>query len=106
MTQADLRRELSALGLPVAYRVFRESVAPPFIVYLEVNSADVMADNSNYVSVATHQIELYTALKDPPTEALVQDKLKSLRLPYAKFESWIETENLYQIVYEVQLIGG
>ncbi|MNW67893.1 hypothetical protein D3C74_465610 [compost metagenome] len=51
-------------------------------------------------------MELYTTKKDLATEKKVQDKLKELGLPYSKLESWLDDEKLYQILYEIQLIGG
>lgn len=106
MTLAELKVALESLGMPVAYGEFLEPVAPPFITYGFAYSADKMADNQNYVSAGFYQIELYTKKKDPASEKLVEDKLKELRLPYSKVEAWLDSENLRQVVYEIQLIGG
>lgn|SRR5690606_37903453 len=106
MTQAELLQALKETGYPVAYGSFRSAVSPPFITYQFAYSSDVMADNINYVEVSNFQIELYTAKKDLAVEKLVQDKLKELGLPYSKVETWLEEERLYQVIYEIQLIGG
>ena len=105
MTQAELYQALKSLGMPVAYGSFSTPVTPPFITYQFAYSSDLIADNQNYVDISNFQVELYTAKKDLAAEKLVQDKLKELGLPYAKTEAWIEEEKLYQIIYEVQLIG-
>ncbi|OJF16921.1 MAG: hypothetical protein A6D91_08945 [Bacillaceae bacterium G1] len=105
MTQAELYQALKSLGIPVAYGSFSTPVTPPFITYQFAYSSDLIADNQNYVDISNFQVELYTAKKDLAAEKLVQDKLKELGLPYAKTEAWIEEEKLYQIIYEVQLIG-
>lgn len=106
MTQTELFQALKSLGMPVAYGEFTTPQTPPFICYQYAYSGDIMADNQNYVEVGFYQIELYTAKKDPAAEKLVEDKFKELRLPYSKIETWLDSENLRQVIYEVQLIGG
>ena len=111
MTLQELYTALKAIGYPVAYSHFLDTQqspapAPPFITYREAYSSDVMADNLNYVGVSNIQIELYTDRKDPAAEAAVQNKLKELGLPYSKTETYIEDERLFQVIYEIQLIGG
>lgn len=106
MTQTELYGALKSLGLPVTYGEFPQPTNPPFITYQFVYSGDLIADNWNYIEASYFQIELYTAKKDPATEKLVQDKLKELRLPYSKIETWLDSEKLRHVIYEVQLIGG
>jgi hypothetical protein len=106
MTQIELLQELKAIGYPVAYFEFKTEPKPPYMVYLFVNGNDVMADNHNYAEISNFQIELYTAIKDLTAEKAVQDKLKDSRLAYTKSETKVESEDLYQVVYEVQIIGG
>jgi hypothetical protein len=79
---------------------------PPFICYQFIGSNDVIADNQNYKAIGSYDIELYTEKKDPAAEALAEGLLKTNRLPYIKREFFIETENLRQVIYEIQLIGG
>jgi NADPH-dependent ferric siderophore reductase len=106
MTLAGLYTALNSLGMPVAYGSFPQPIEPPFIVYLFTSSDDMMADNQNYMEISNFQVELYTAKKDTVKEVLIQDKLKELRLPYQKLETWISSEKLYQNVYLIQKIGG
>lgn len=106
MTQAELYQALKSIGYPVAYGSFSSPVTPPFITYQFAYSNDMMADNVNYVPIENFQIELYTTKKDLVTEQKVQDKLKDLGLPYRKFEAYLDSEKLFQIVYEIQIIGG
>lgn len=106
MTQAELYQALKSLGMPVAYGSFSTPVTPPFITYQFAYSSDLIADNQNYVDISNFQVELYTAKKDLAAEKLVQDKLKELGLPYSKVETFLEEEKLYQVIYEIQLIGG
>ena len=111
MTLQELYTALKAIGYPVAYSHFLDTQqspapAPPFITYREAYSNDLIADNQNYVPVSNVQIELYTDRKDPAAEAAVQNKIKELGLPYSKTETYIEDERLFQVIYEIQLIGG
>ncbi|WP_010278805.1 hypothetical protein [Paenibacillus senegalensis] len=106
MTQTELLQELRAIGYPVAYSHFKSSPPPPYLVYLFAYNNDLQADNMNYAEISNFQIELYTAIKDLTAEKAVQDKLKELKLPYRKSGTWIEGEGLFQIMYEIQLIGG
>lgn len=111
LTQAELFTALKTLGMPVTYGEFKgtpENPAPPppFITYQFAYSGDLMADNQNCIGLDNFQVELYTVKKDPAREKLVQDKLKELLLPYGKTETWLDSENLRQIVYEIQLTGG
>lgn len=106
MTQTELYQALKSLGMPVAYGEFTSPQTPPFITYQYAYSGDMIADNQNYVEAGYFQVELYTAEKEPAVEKLVEDKLKELRLPYSKIETWLDSENLRQAIYEVQLIGG
>ncbi|MFE1630745.1 hypothetical protein ACFLFF_28790 [Brevibacillus reuszeri] len=110
MKQEDLFQELKSLGLPVAYGQFTSTLKnpappPPFITYQFSYSNDLIADNQNYVGIENFQIELYTVKKEPVTEKLVQDKFKELRLTFSKVEAWLDDEKLFQIIYEIQLIG-
>lgn len=111
MTQEGLYQALLTLGLPVAYRAFPKGdpqhppPSPPYLVYLYAYSSDVMADNQNYLGIGSYQVELYSKTKDKVNEKKVQDLLKALRLPYRKTETALESENLRQVIYEVQLIG-
>lgn len=111
MTQAELFAALKSLGMPVAYAEFENTPespapAPPFITYQYAYSSDFMADNHNFVDIGNYQVELYTVIKDQAREKLVQDKLKELRLPYSKVEAWQNDEKLFQVIYEIQLVGG
>jgi len=111
LTQTELCAGLSNLGLPVAYGEFlgteeNPAPSPPFITYQFSRSNDLIADNQNYVDISSFQIELYISKKDLASEKLIQDWLKAQSLPYTKFETWIDTEKMWQVVYEIQLIGG
>lgn len=104
MTQTELYDALKTLGMPVTYSHFREPPKPPYINYLFSYSGDLMADNQNYLPISNYQIELYAKQKDPVSEQKLQGLFSSLRLPYSKFETYIESEKIRQVVYTIQII--
>ena len=104
MDAADLYEGLELAGYPVAYGKFRSAPELPYIVYVFIEAADLMADNTNYHGVGDYHVELYTANKDPTAEAAVETQLKALGLPFGKLEAFVESEDMYQVLYEVRLI--
>jgi hypothetical protein len=108
MNLSQLKNILDATGFPVAYLRFEETEnAPlpqtPFIVYLSAYSSNFMADNHVFKEVDNIQIELYTDKKDLIAENKVAEVLNQHEIPYQTSETFIETENLYQKIYEVRL---
>lgn len=104
MDQTELYNKLKEIELPLSYSHFDDYQEPPFLIYLFSYSDDFMADDSNYLDISKFQIELYTNKKDLTAEKKVEDKLKEINLPYLKYEEWIDTEKVYQVLYEITLI--
>ena len=48
-------------------------------------------------------IELYTDKKDPELEKKLQGLLTESGFVYEKNEAWIESEKLYEVVYEFEM---
>lgn len=94
---------LQALGVPVAYDHFveGESPAPPFICYLAPRSHNFFADDMVFEKIERIQVELYTDRKDPSLEAKVENALASFC--WEKTEVYLDTENLYEILYEIEV---
>lgn len=109
MTLNDIYTILKATGYPVAYSHFIESPnnplpTPPYICYLSVYSSNFKADNKLYKKIDNLQIELYTAKKDVTAEKKLEDLLEQNDIAYETTETWIESEQLLQKIYEVRLI--
>lgn len=109
LTLEQLALILQSTGLPVAYSHFVESEndplpQPPFIVYLVAYSSNFGADNSVYYQIRNIQIELYTDTKDEEIEHLVEQALNENELFYQTTETYIESEQLFQKIYEVRLL--
>jgi hypothetical protein len=100
---------LQSTGLPVAYSHFVQSEneplpQPPFITYLVAYSSNFGADNSVYYQIRNIAIELYTDTKNEETERIVEQALNENDLFYQSTENYIESEQLFQKIYEVRLI--
>lgn len=104
MTLADVKEMLERTGLPVAYHHFKKAPSVPFIVYHCPEDAPFNADDQVYHNSRELEIELYTDQKDEATERMLELLLEEHELPYRRFENWIDSEKLYQQIYETRLI--
>ena len=106
MTYKGISTMIESIGFPFAYYQFPEgtSQAPPYVVFFYSNIDDLYADESNYQRIAQLNIELYTAEKDFESEAAVEAVLAENDLTYYKEENYIDSEKLYQIAYEMEVI--
>lgn len=105
MTLVELKTILDATGYPVAYSHFKESPPSiPFITYLEFDSNNFHADNRTFKKVKNINVELYTDKKDLQAEATLETLLDSNDIPYETNETYIESEQLFQKIYEIGVI--
>lgn len=106
MTYSEIATMISTTGLPYAYDRFPNDIAPepPYIVFNLPQSNDFGADNINYVSIDTLNIELYTSDKDYITESSVEAILNANGLFYEKTEAYIRNEHLFQISYVCEVV--
>lgn len=103
MTLQELYNLLKATGYPVAYSHFNEPKQTPFITYLVNNNPNFIADNKVYHKIKDVDIELYTTKKDEASERVLEDLLDQNDIPYEPYEVYIESEKLFQKIYEVRL---
>ena len=108
MNLYDLKNILEATGFPVAYSHFTKTEndplpEPPFLIYIVTYSSHFMADNKVHIPIENAQIELYTNKKDLAAEAQVEAVLNENEIPFSSSETWIESEQLHQKIYEVRL---
>ncbi len=109
MNLIELKNVLDATGFPVAYSHFTASSnnpvpGPPYICYLVDESANFIADDKVYKKISDVSIELYTNKKDLAAEAILENILDEQSIPYESFEVFIDSEKLFQKIYEVRLI--
>lgn len=94
---------LDATGYPVAYSHFPKVQKTPYITYLVTHSSNFSADNKVYKKIDNIDIELYVDKKDLQAEQNIENVLENNELPYDKVETYIDSEKIYQIIYEVRL---
>ena len=105
MTYEDVMAMLEETDLPYAYDHFAEgeSPDPPFLVYLYPGSDNFAADGTVYYKRDKLHIELYTDKKDDDLEDRVESMINSHGLYYNKTETWIPSEKLYEVLYQMEV---
>src|SRR5699024_10673465 len=103
MSLTELYNLLKATGYPVAYSHFNEPKGRPFITYLTTYTSNFHADNKVHQKVKNVDVELYTSKKDLQAEQTLEGLLNEHELPFDKVETYIDSEKIYQIIYEVRL---
>lgn len=106
MTYSDIANIINGIGFPCAYYQFPDGTetAPPFICFFYPERNDFFADDSNYSKIQRVNIELYTDDKDFTAEAAIEAALEAAGLTYAKEETTIESERLYEVIYTCEVI--
>ena len=105
MTYEEISEMMQEIGLPNAYHHFAEgeSTDPPFLLFLSSGENTFGADNLMYISFKRLHIELYTDEKSPEAEECVEEVLHQHNIYYTKSETWIESEKLYEVLYELEV---
>ena len=101
MDEAALFALLKTTNLPVAYHHFTSPPSPPYMVYLFSYNTNFGADNKVYDAAKNFQVELYTKTKDLASEKLIEDALNGADVYWEKTETYIESEGLFQVLYEI-----
>ena len=106
MTYKEIKTMVGSIGYPTAYYQFPEGTeqAPPFICFFYPNSADMKADDSNYQKIEHLVIELYTETKDYDAESAVETVLAEHDMVWDRSETSIDSERMYEVVYEMDVI--
>ena len=73
MTYLDIMAGMESIGLPCNNHKWSHAPALPYTLITHTENDDLMADNHNYFDIGNYRLELYTDVKRPPTEQLVED---------------------------------
>lgn len=105
MTYEEINKMMSKMGLPYAYHHFAEGESPesPFLLFLSTGESTFSADNLMYFSAKSLAVELYTDEKSPETEEMIENVLTEHKIYFEKSEVWIESEKLYEVIYEMEV---
>ena len=106
MTHAEVKTMLASVGIPTAYDQFPDNTGqqPPFICFFYNYNNDFLADDKNYQKIEHLIVELYTDNKDFSLEAAVEADLSSHDIVYTRNEEYIDSEQMYLVVYESDVI--
>lgn len=98
---------INGTGIPYAYDHFAEGEAPdpPFICYRCPKSHNFSADGKAFFKIDQCEIELYTDTKNPTLEKRLEQALDDAGVFYEKSEVWIDSEKLYEVLYQFQMEG-
>lgn len=107
MKLAEVPTRLSQIGIPVVYdhweAVPGEVHDPPFICWRDSARDNFFADGKVWQSAHRIIIELYTAMKDPALEALVEAALDDVAWVSGE-ATYIEAEHCYMQYFEFEVI--
>ncbi len=106
MTYEQVNTMIEEIGINYAYYQFPDGteVAPPFLCFYYPERDDFYADDTNYVRIERLIIELYTKEKDFVSEEAIETVLTEHGIPYTRYESYIDTEQLIMNTYESEVI--
>ena len=105
MTHEEVMAMMEEIELPYAYHHFAEgeSPDPPFAVFLYPGSSNFSADGKVYFFNDTATTEIYTDIKNIELEQQTEAVLDLHGIFYEKSEVWIESENLYELLYQMEV---
>lgn len=106
MTEKQVKQMVDSVGIPTAYHHFAEgqSPEPPFLVFLYPESHNFSADGKVYKKVSQLDMELYTEYKDLEMEKRIESVLDEYGLFYEKTETYLDTEKMYEVRYETEVM--
>ncbi len=109
MELVEFKQLLDRAGYPVAYFQFKATEStpapsPPFIVYYTPSTSNFKADNKVYSKITNITVELYTNYKDLAAEQKLESLLDENDIPWDWDETWIESEQLFQRIYDIGVI--
>jgi len=103
MVKTRVEKILDEIGIEYRYHHFEEdeAVEPPFISWIIPDSENFAADGKVYYGTSRVHIELYTDKKDFELEKKVEDVLEHAEIFWEKSEDYIESEKMYEVLYEI-----
>ena len=106
MTYQEIFEMLESSNLPVTYYQWNEDdeIPPlPYLVFYFPTSDNFGADNKVYKNIQNMNVELYTKNKNFAIEKQIEELLEQNGFFWEKQESFIESENMYEVLYQMQV---
>lgn len=79
-------------------------VKAPFLLFDYPDRDDMSADNTNYVKKQNLNIEYDSHTRDLDKETLIESKLTEYGFFYSKADAYIDSENVYETLYSMQVV--
>lgn len=109
MTYEEISAMIERMGLPFNYYQWDEDQVPPlpYILFYYPERNDFRADDKSYCKITKLNLEFYSKEKDFENEEVIEGVLEEYGLIYTKTESFIDSERMYEVLYqtEVQING-
>lgn len=104
MTPQDLQDYLKAqTGIPWTEHHWEQPPPLPYGVFVAESPEMFFAENQSYYHAFAYRLEVYTALRDSALDAKVEAALNRAELPYTMDYAHIESENLYETIFEIEV---
>lgn len=105
MNYEKIKKMVEEIGIPASYHHFdvENAINPPFICWIIPGSDNFSADGMVFFRIDALNIELYTDQKDLEKEKQVENVLDKYGLFWEKTEIYIESENMYETLYELEV---
>lgn len=108
MTFKQIKNMIESFGIPYVYHEWNCDVSElpplPWVAFRYPDINDFYADNKNYQRITALEIELCTEEKDFELEQRIEGILESNGLTYYKVEDYIDSERMFDVKYELEVI--
>lgn len=106
MNYREVKQMVASFGFPFTYYSFPEKQAPalPYVLFYFPNTNNFSADDTVYQKAEALNIELYTKEKDYTSESAIEDVLEEYGIVWQKSESYLNSENMYEVLYQTEVI--
>ena len=108
MRRSELIPLISSIGIKTVYGWYEQGQEPkrPYAVLNFLDSADVAADNINYMPRERWQVDLITSRRDEALEKALQDALRDGGLFYSKTQEADSVDGYVRMIYRFTTLGG
>lgn len=103
MPFAELVAILEPTGFPWTYHHWDTPPPPPYGVYLSVRDNPFFADNRTYTFCAGIRLEVYSLERDTSLDDKVRAALDAAEIPYDTDYTFLESEGLYESIFEIEV---
>nr|DAL97508.1 MAG TPA: hypothetical protein [Caudoviricetes sp.] len=106
MSIDEIKQMLGEMGIEYRYHHFETegAINPPFLIWILPGTDNFMADGITYQGISELDIELYTDTRNFEQEKSIERVLKKYELSWNKTERHIQSENMFEVLYEMEVL--